>query len=102
MIKTFELDESRLEEIYREEVREHLKRIEHEKTYWTIKDLQRETGFSIPYIREHILFDPELGAWRDGTLWRMLSSVAKPYLERRGIKKHREQTGFAVPSNIAQ
>lgn len=102
MIKVFELDEAKMEEIYREELRAHLERIEEEKTYWTVKDLQRETGFSVPYIREHILFDPELGAWRDGTHWRMLSTVAKPYLERRGLRKYREQTGFAKVSKIAQ
>ena len=96
MFKVFELHVERMEEIYREEVRAHLKRIEEEKTYWTFKDLQRETGFSTPYIRDHILFDPELGAWRDGNQWRMLASVAKPYLERRGLKKHREQTNFTT------
>lgn len=91
MIKTIELDETRLEEIYREEVRAHLERKERENTYWTIKDLQRETGFSIPYIRQHILFEPELGAWRDGNQWRMLSTIARPFLELRGIKKWKEQ-----------
>ncbi|MFL0584678.1 group-specific protein [Solibacillus silvestris] len=93
MIKVFELDEAKMEEIYREEVRAHLQRIEDEKVYWTMKDLQKHTGYSIPHIREHILFDPLFPAFRDGKLWRILAKEARVYLEQRGLIKYREQRG---------
>lgn len=91
MIKNFELDEERLEEIYREEVRMHLQQLEQERIYWTLKDLQHETGLSMPYIREHILFDPSFPAWREGKMWRILAGDARIYLKERANKLMIEQ-----------
>lgn len=91
MINKIELDEERLEEIYREELKAHLQRIEQERAYWTLKDIRRETGMSEPYIREHILFDPEFPAWREGNQWRILAADARIYLAQRANKLMQSQ-----------
>ncbi len=86
MIKNIELDEERLEGIYREEVRAHLHRIEQERVYWTLKDLCQQVQLSEPYVRAHILYEPDFPAWQEGDHWRIHAEEAREYLKKRGME----------------
>lgn len=95
MIKTFELDQERLEEIYREEVRAFLAEKEKEKVYWTLEELCQQVQLSEPYVREHILYEPDFPAWQEGRMWRILAADAREYLKTRGLMKYRERKGIS-------
>lgn len=97
MIKVFELDKAKLEEIYREEVRAFLIEKEKEKVYWTLKELCQQVQLSEPYVREHILYERDFPAWQEGDRWRILAAEARDWLTKRGMMKYRERKGIPSP-----
>ncbi|MEK5171793.1 group-specific protein [Heyndrickxia sp. FSL W8-0496] len=75
-----QIDEKEIENIFLDEVRKHLKKIESQSTFWDMKELCRQTNMSINFIKETFFYDPRFPKKRVGKKWLFPAKECEEFL----------------------
>lgn len=70
-ILQLKVDESQVDEMFREEIQKRLNNVQHRHTFWDMKELERQTCMSRPFIMDHFFHDERFKkiAFRVGVKW---------------------------------
>ncbi len=77
-----QLDETKLEQIYRDMCAERLAEIENEKVFWTTADLSYQTGIKSFVNLQKIFLQSDFPKFRLGVEWRFPAKEAREWLEK--------------------
>lgn len=78
---SFQIDDTKAEEIYREMVAKKIEEIHSEKIFWKRKELVEYSNMSWSTIREKILYDDNFPKFKTDRDWRFPVKECKAYLE---------------------
>jgi hypothetical protein len=74
------LDEGKVEELYREELKRYLDKLETETTFWDMKDLVRHTRMSKSTILDKFFYNEDFPKYRPGRDWIFPAEDTKEFL----------------------
>ncbi|MFD1357674.1 group-specific protein [Fictibacillus halophilus] len=74
------LDEGELKELYIEEIKKHIEKIEKEKVFWDTNDLKRFTGLSWNTIQAKFFFDERFPKVKLGGKWIFHAEKTRAFL----------------------
>ncbi|WP_051348585.1 group-specific protein [Peribacillus kribbensis] len=75
-----EVSEQEIREMFLDELKRHVKRIEAELTFWDTKELIRQTSLSWNTINEYFFYDPRFPKYRLGRKWMFPAKKTREFL----------------------
>ena len=77
-----QVDEQELKEIYMDEVKKRLERLEQEVTFWDTKELKRQTNMSWNTIQEQFFHNPDFPKFKLNQKWYFPAAECRAFLIR--------------------
>ncbi|MCM3396449.1 group-specific protein [Oceanobacillus profundus] len=77
-----QVNQEELKQIYLEEIRKRLNKIELETTYWDTKELKRQTNMSWNTMQEKFFNDPDFPKFNTGGKWYFPAKECREFLEQ--------------------
>ncbi|MBT2728417.1 group-specific protein [Bacillus sp. ISL-75] len=74
------LDEKKIEELFLEELRIRLQKIEKKHTFWDAEELCQQTCMSINNIKEKFFYDPRFPKYKVGGKWYFPAKECEEFL----------------------
>jgi len=75
-----QIDESKVEQIYLEEIKKRLSHLDGQQVFWDLKTLSKVTCMSEPFIKEQFFYDPRFPKFRVGKKWLFPAKETEEFL----------------------
>ena len=77
---SIEVNENKLDNIFREELQKRLNELQQRHTFWDMKELVRQTNMSEPFIKEKFFYDQRFPKFKVGNKWYFPAREAEQFL----------------------
>lgn len=74
------IDDDRIEELFKKELKKRLDEIQSQELFWDMKDLQKKTRMSINTIKDNFFYDEEFPKHKVGGKWYFPAEETKEFL----------------------
>lgn len=77
---SLQLDEKAIENVFLEELKKRLDRLENKLTFWSMKELCKQTCLSEPTVKEKFFYDERFPKFKVGSKWLFPAAECEKFL----------------------